>query len=144
MTEGRRCLTNSGVERGSVLLLIPAGLLVMLMLGSMTADRMIVVQSQRELVVLAQAAAADAIEVGVDLDRLRGSGELRWDTRRIAATLTNVCQTADPAIQVRWAFDGTRLTVWLRRRVRLVFAPSASGDRSAVVTARASALLPRR
>lgn len=66
-------------ERGSVLLLFPAAVLITLVLGSLAVDTALVHLRQRELVEAAESAANDAAIQGLDLDRYRRTGEYRVD-----------------------------------------------------------------
>lgn len=62
---GRRTARRAG-ERGTVLMLVPAGVLVILVLGGFMVDYGLSHLAQRELVNLATAAADDAVVVGLD------------------------------------------------------------------------------
>jgi hypothetical protein len=72
-------------ERGSVLALVPALLLVVLLLGSLAVDRAVVFLFERELHALAASAANDAAAAGVDASHLRATGEFRLDSVAVAA-----------------------------------------------------------
>lgn len=132
-------------QRGSALLLVPAVVLVLTVLASLALDQAIVADDQRRLVLAAEAAAADGITAGVDVDHLRATGDLRWDPGRTDRAVRRAVALAAPGATVRWRFTGTTLTVWLRRSVRLVFAPALDRRaRTRTVSARASAVLPIR
>jgi hypothetical protein len=74
-------------ERGSVLLLLPAAVLVFLMLGAIAVDFTSAWSAERELANAAAAAANDAASRAIDLDLLYASGELRLlaDEARVVA-----------------------------------------------------------
>jgi len=133
---------------GSALLLVPAVLLVLTVLAALALDTAITLSAQRSLVVRAEAAAADGVAAGVDLDRLHRDGVLTWDADAVDRAVRGAAAAGDPAdrpVQVRWSLVRGRLTVWLRRRVVQVFAPALTrGGRPVWVTARASADLPVR
>src|SRR5690606_36454066 len=58
-------------QRGSVLMLMPAAVLIVLALGSLAVDRAVVFGAQRDLINTAQAAANDAVTLGIDVDQVR-------------------------------------------------------------------------
>ena len=121
-------------DRGSVLLLMPAGVLIVVILGSIAVDFGIAFLAERELSSLAESAANDAATAAVDVEHLRATGEFRLDPDRVdavvAATLAAssteveleppdvavVVVDGDPAVRVR-------LTGW----VDYVFAPALPG-----------------
>ncbi|MFN0029018.1 MAG: pilus assembly protein TadG-related protein [Acidimicrobiales bacterium] len=61
-------------DRGSALLLFPAGLLIVLVLAAIAFDLSWAFQHKRQLVELADAAANDAVSYGLDEARLRRDG----------------------------------------------------------------------
>lgn len=85
MLTGRR-LTG---DRGSSLMLMPAAVLVMLVLGAMAADLGHLHGVQRDLIAVADSVANDAVTYGLDVDALRRGGQgdypLRRDRARSAA-----------------------------------------------------------
>jgi len=58
-------------DRGSALMLMPAGVLILLLLGAITFDLTYVRVAQRELIAAAGDAANDAVTYGMDEARLR-------------------------------------------------------------------------
>ena len=62
------CAGRRGGERGSSLLLFPAGLLIVLVLAAIAVDTSIAFMAQRELANAAEAAANDAASQGIDND----------------------------------------------------------------------------
>lgn len=129
-------------ERGSVLLLMPVAVLVMVILGSLAVDRAIVFGAQRDLVAVAQAAANDGAGVGVDPNDLHGAGRLGYDPVRIDRAVRAAVSGADGEVRVRWGIRDGAVIVELKRSVDLVFARGVPGaTRSAHIAARASAVL---
>lgn len=70
-------------DRASVLLLFPAALLVVLVLGAIAVDAAAVFVRQRELLDAAAAAADDGAAAGLDEAHLRATGEIRLDPDRV-------------------------------------------------------------
>lgn len=132
-------------ERGSVLVLMPAAVLVLLVLASLALDRALVFGAQRDLVATAQAAANDAVTEGVDPDVLRADGVVVLDPDRVARAIARVTALAGPDLVVAWAVDGTSVVVRLERRVRYLFSPALpGGPRTERIRATAQADLRRR
>lgn len=130
-------------ERGSVLLLMPAAVLVVIILGALSVDRALVFGAQRELVNEAQAAANDAAALGIDVDALRAGGAVRYDRDRIDRAVRSSLAGVD-GITVRWVIDGDEIVVRLERRVSYVFTKGVPGAAdTAVVHATARARLVR-
>lgn len=135
---------HSGWERGSVLLLMPAAVLVVVILGAIAVDRAIIFEAQRDLVSTAQAAANDAAS-GLDLDRLHRDGEVDADTVLIGERIRATTAAAPPGTTLEWEVVGTTVRVRARREVRLLFAPAVPGAHATVeVTAVAIAEMRRR
>lgn len=121
-------------ERGSVLLLVPAGVLVVLVLGSIAVDFAIAFLGERELSSLAAAAANDAVTAAVDEDHLRETGEFVLDparAREVALATIEASSTEvdlDPPVVEVTTVDGLpAVRVRLRGRVDYVFAPALPG-----------------
>jgi hypothetical protein len=69
-------------ERGSVLMLMPAGVLVVLLLGAMAFDLSVVFLRQRQASSVAVAVANDLATAALDQEALRGDGTYRLDQAR--------------------------------------------------------------
>jgi hypothetical protein len=137
-----RSLTRLRQEAGSVLMLMPAAVLIVVFLGAIAVDRAVIFSEQRELVATAQSVANDAASLGVDMDRLRADGEVAVDLRAMARAVDAAMGAADPGTEVEWWVDGDEVVVALRREVTLVFSPGLPGaPRRQDVTARARAEL---
>ena len=121
-------------ERGSVLLLVPAGVLVMVVLGSIAVDFAIAFLGEREVADLASAAANDAVTAAVDEQHLRETGEFRLDPDRVLAvveaTLAASSTEVDlepPVVEVTTVGGEPAVRVRLTGRIDYVFAPALPG-----------------
>jgi hypothetical protein len=130
-------------ERGSALMLMPAGVLVVLILASIAVDMAIVQLRQRQAFDLAAGAANDAATAAADEGALRG-GEFRLDPDAAEAVVVRVVAASelaphlvgDPAVTV--TADGVEVT--LAVEADYVFAGVVPGaPDGTVVTATASA-----
>jgi hypothetical protein len=126
------------------LLLMPAAVLIVIILGGLSVDRAVLFGAQRDLVASVQQAANDAAGLGVDVDALRADGVLRYDPDRIDRAVRLALIDVDD-MAVRWSLRGGRIEVVAERRVALVFSKGVPGGPDArVVRATASAQLRRR
>ena len=66
-------------QRGSVLMLMPAAVLILVILSAVALDRAVVFGAQRSLVDTAQAAANNGAGGGLDIDELRSAGTVQLD-----------------------------------------------------------------
>ncbi|HVX19397.1 MAG TPA: hypothetical protein VHA73_15330 [Acidimicrobiales bacterium] len=118
-------------DAGTVLLLMPAAVLIVIILGAIAVDAAVAFTAQRNLVAAAGDASNDASEVGLDRGALLGQGEVRLDRRSVAATILRVLHRDgidDATVEdVAITTDGRSASVRLRRTVRLVFAPIVPG-----------------
>jgi hypothetical protein len=120
-------------DRGTVLLLFPAAVLIMFLLGAVVIDVALTQVRARELDAVAASAANDALAV-LDIDALRaGDGlvineadALAYATRSVAAGPLPDARVADVEIG-RDPAGRTVIAVTLRLDVSLVMAP-AIGD----------------
>ena len=118
-------------ERGSVLMLMPAAVLVVLVLGSIAVDFSIAFLAERELVSAASAAANDAATYGLDEASLRDGGELVLDPARVreaavrslAARGNRLLDQATVDVDV----SGTQVRVTIRSRAEYLFAAAIPG-----------------
>lgn len=131
-----------GDDRGSALLLMPAAVLVVLVLGAIAVDAAVAFLAERELAAAAAAAANDAATAGLDEDALRRGGGYRLDPALVEAAVARAltARGVDPATAVDVAVVGTEVRVTLTGEAELVFSPSIPGGPDAVpVEATASA-----
>ena len=127
----RRATSTRRHERGSVLMLMPAAVLIVLLLGAIAVDSAIVYLGQRQAYNVAFDAANDAAGAGFDLDAARTSGEIVYDPDRVAALAAQAVAAAgiDDLELVSAEPDGTGVVVTVRRTVRHLFV-QALGDPS--------------
>ncbi|MCO8129043.1 hypothetical protein NHL50_17695 [Acidimicrobiia bacterium EGI L10123] len=118
-------------ERGSVLMLMPAAVLIVLLLGAIAVDSAIVYLGQRQAYNVAFDAANDAAGAGFDLDAARTSGEIVYDPDRVEAIAARAITAAgiDDLELVSAEPDGDGVVVTVRRTVRHLFV-QALGDPS--------------
>lgn len=121
-------------ERGSVLLLMPAGILVVVLLGSIAVDFAIAFLGEREVASLATSAANDAATAAVDEAHLRATGEFRIDPTRaervVAATIAASSSEVDldaPVVEVIDVDGEPAVRVRLTGRVDYIFARAIPG-----------------
>jgi Flp pilus assembly protein TadG len=105
-------------ERGSVLILVPAGVLVLLILGAICVDFSIAYLAQRQLHDAATAAVNDAAGAALDEARLRTGGSAVLDPDRAADVVrdslaASVRAPVELSSAPRVAVEGTRVTVAL-------------------------------
>ena len=87
----------SGRDRGSALMLMPAGLLIVLVLASIAVDMSLVHLRKRQAFDLAAAAANDAATAGVDQGELRATHAYLLDPERTRAVVGDVVAASDLA-----------------------------------------------
>lgn len=119
-------------DRGSVLMLMPAAILIVVVLGAITVDLTAVRLGQRELIGAAADAANDAVTLGIDERALRAGEGFRLDPARARrAVLDSLAAKglldalATPP-EVRVAADGG-VEVRLTREVPHVFGRALPG-----------------
>jgi Putative Flp pilus-assembly TadE/G-like len=131
--------------RGSVLMLMPAGVLVVLLLGSIAFDFSLVYLRQRQAQNVAVGAANDAVTAGVDRDLLRRTGLYEIAEPDATAVAVESIERSDIAdiVTVRdIRVAGNTVTVELVVEVEYVFAralPFAPSSRTVDVRATAVA-----
>ena len=87
-------------DRGSALMLMPAGLLIVLVLASIAVDMSLVHLRKRQAFELAAAAANDAATAGVDQGRLRTAHDYVLDPERTRAVVEDVVAASELAPQL--------------------------------------------
>ena len=132
-------------ERGSSLMLMPAAVLVMMLLGAIALDAAAIRMQARELRNTARSAANDALSAAVDVDYLRETGDIRIDEGRARSIVDDaIAQRSIDGVEVDTVTvttdaDGTLvLSVTLRRSVDHVLRPPGT-DPSVTVHANGSA-----
>lgn len=134
-------------ERGSALLLIPAGIVIVLALGAMTLNASLSYTAERNAASLASEVANDVATIGLDDEHFRSTGEYRLvpDLSSVAAWRIEAARsTADSAfvpgstqiIVTRPAPDVVRVEV--TARVELILRPP-TGETTRLISASATA-----
>jgi hypothetical protein len=131
-------------ERGSTLLLMPAGLLIVLVLASIAVDMSLVHLRKRQAFELAAAAANDAATAGVDQGHLRTTQAYVLDPERTRAVVADVVAASDLAPQLARpavvTVSGAGVRVELALEADYIFADVVPGaPDGTVVTASATA-----
>ena len=131
-------------DRGSVLMLMPAAVLIVLVLGSIAVDFSLAFLAERELVNAASAAANDAATYGIDEASFRERGTVVLDEARArTAVARSLAARREPLLdraEVTVDVTATQVRVTLRSRADYLFARAIPGaPDSAAVDATASA-----
>jgi len=137
-------------DRGSVLMLMPAAVLIVLLLGAIAVDLTVVHLRQRAAISAAGSAANDAVTYGLDQAALRRGDGYRLDLDRAARAVAQSIESqglsdalASPPEVTEPSAD--RVTVVLRVRVGYIFAKALPhGPTEAIVTATATAAVEQR
>lgn len=128
-------------DRGSVLMLMPAAVLVVLLLGAIAIDSAIVYLGQRQAHDIAFDAANDAAGAGLDLEALRSRGDVVYDEDRVRAIAARAVEAAGihDLELVSATIDGDGVVVTVRRTVRHLFTQALGGGARDVRTISARA-----
>ena len=132
-------------SRGSVLMLMPAGALIVLLLGAIAFDLSLVFLRQRQASSLAADVANDLASVALDVPTFRASGAFELDPRRadaVGRALLDASDLADELTSATITVDGTdTVTVRVIVSVDYVFAKAIPGAADGTtVTASATAV----
>lgn len=132
-------------QRGSALMLMPAGVLVVLMLGAISFDLSVVFLRQRQASGVAVDVANDLASAALDEPRLRATGEFVLDPERAASLGARFVDASDLAGHVLDldvdVLGPDTVRVSLTVRVDYVFAKAIPGAADGTeVTARATAV----
>ena len=117
--------------RGSVLMLMPAAVLIVLLLGAIAVDSAIVYLRQRQAYNVAFDAANDAAGAGFDLAVAREEGEIVYDPARVEALARQAVEAAgiEDLELVDARPDGDEVVVTVAVTVRHLFV-QVFGERS--------------
>lgn len=134
-------------DRGTVLMLVPAAVLVLFILGGIAFDYAHLYLARRELTSLAEGAANDAATFGVDEAAVRRGDGFVLDPERVAASVTASVEQHSPALHLVGPpevelVSPTQVRVTLTARVDYVFTkavPGAAHDATVTVHATADA-----
>lgn len=131
-------------DRGSVLVLVPAGFLVLIVLAALAVDSAVAYLGQQQLHDALAAAATDSVTAGLDNGAFYGQGRLTLDIR---TTELSVCESLAAQnvsglhdLQVWMAVDGDAIRLEGRARVEEVFGRALPGQSQRSVSAAASAV----
>lgn len=129
--------------------LLPAGVLVVLVLGAIVVDLSVVHLASRQAVDAATAAAADAAGAGVDAEWLRSGRGLRLDADRAATAARRAVDDRRLPHEVRDVTvvlgpDPDQVTVSVELEVEPIVGAALPGARPAVVRGSGSATLRTR
>jgi hypothetical protein len=120
-------------QRGSVLMLVPAAVLVLLVLASICVDSAIALLGSRQLDAMTAAAANDIASTTVDdtaFYRHQGSIELRQaDADRVVALAFDRAPTGFESMRAEATVTGRQVVVRAEASVRLLFARAIPGVR---------------
>jgi hypothetical protein len=120
-------------ERGSALMLMPAGVLIVMVLGAVAVDMSLAFQAERAVAGAAHAAANDAAAAAVDAAAFYGDGTLRIDPERAAEVArTSVALRRDQhlddlEVAVAVLDDGVTVRVTVSASVRTIFSRAVPG-----------------
>ena len=129
-------------ETGSVLLLMPAAIVVVLLLGAIAVDSAIVYLGQRRAYDVALDAANDAAGAGLDRDTARTTGALVHDpvrVREIAAATIGAAQMDGITLVAARTHDGL-VEVTVDVRVQRLFGRAFGGRAAETVRISARAV----
>jgi Flp pilus assembly protein TadG len=128
---------------GSVLMLFPAGVLIILSLGAIAADSAVVFLGERELAAVAAAAANDAVTYGIDENEFRDTGRVVIDPAVAREIVWERLAAHDDTFDldpVRIDFpDAVTVVVTVSGTAPRLFAAALPGSSRAPIDARARA-----
>jgi len=117
--------------RGSVLVLVPAGVLVLIVLAAIAVDMGVVYLGQRQLADTTVAAANDAAGAGLSDSAFYRQGSLRLDEQRVAEVVCTTLRAQGPSgiriVGVEVAVSGPTVAVRTRALVGEVFGRALPG-----------------
>lgn len=131
-------------DSGSVMMLFPAAILIVLLLGSIAVDAAIIHLRQRELLDAASAAANDAATLGIDSSTYQTSGEIHLDARLAEAAVRSSLDARDmtrhlsdaPVVRVNNSGEVEVTLHTEARRLLGVIVPGASRKTEVAATGR--------
>jgi hypothetical protein len=132
-------------ETGSVLALVPAGFLVLVLLGAIAVDSAESYLAQQQLHDALSAAANDAATAGLDNAAFYGSGALVLNPRRVAQTVClDLVAQDDPAlhsVRVWMSVDGNAVDLSGSAQIDAIFGRALPGFGRHTVRSSASAVV---
>jgi Flp pilus assembly protein TadG len=134
-------------ERGSVLMLVPAGFLVLMLLAAIAVDSAVAYQARNQLHDALATAANDAVGGAVDSPSFYSNGSVLLDTATVASV---VCRSVEAqglgslhGLQLAVAVSGDAIRVTGRATVDAVFGRFVPGFGTRPVSSTADAVLTR-
>lgn len=121
-------------DRGSALMLVPAGVLVLIVLAAIAVDSSVLLLGQRELANATAAAANDAATLAIDVDRLRRDDclevvdERAYEVAVAAALVQTDAVEVDPSDVIVTVSD-LEVRVQMSGTVEHIFAKAIPGSR---------------
>jgi len=150
MLTGRPAIHPGHRDQGSVLMLMPAAVLIVLLLGAIAVDLTVVHLRQRAAVSAAASAANDAVTYGLDQSALRRGQGYHLDPNRVARAVTESIESQgldDDLVSPPEVSQPTpdTVTVVLHVRALYIFARALPhGPTDTIVTATATATIDQR
>lgn len=133
-------------DRGSALMLVPAGFLILIMLAAIAFDFSHLFLAKREAATLAEAAANDAVTFGVDQGELRKNGNVVLRQDLVDTACDAAISAHGPSLKIAagdWQcqiIDDSRVEVVITASIDYVFLKAVPGGaRNASVTVRSIA-----
>lgn len=116
-------------ERGSALLLVPTGILVMLVLASITVDATTAFMAERSAASVASAAANDVASLALDVEHYRLTGEYRLSADRSARAVPEVRAAVETQLGALFEPGSTEITIVVLDASRVEVRVSGQLDR---------------
>jgi Flp pilus assembly protein TadG len=132
-------------ERGSVLILIPAGLLVLVILAALAVDTAVYYLGQQQLHDALTAAANDSVTAGLNNRAFYGNGQVALDPASVDAVACNSIAAQNVSglhhLQVSVALEGDAVHLVGQADVDAVFGKAIPGYGHRTVRASATAVV---
>ena len=132
--KGRRAgsFGDARADRGSVLVLVPAGFLVLVVMAALAVDSAVAYRDQNELHDTLTAAANDAVTAGLSDRSFYGGGRISLDPGLVAASVCQSIEAQDVGsslhrMQVGLAISGNTIEVTGSATVTAVFGRAVPG-----------------
>ena len=117
-------------DRGSVLMLMPAAMLIVILLGSIAVDFAVVFLGQRDLGAAAASAANNAATYGLDEAAFRAGEGYQFRADQVETAVRSVLVTrglCDDDVTTSVEVDGVTVIVRMSRNVEYIFAKALPG-----------------
>ncbi len=138
-------MTRGRSDRGSVLVLVPAGFLVLIILAALTVDSAVAYLGQQQLHDALSAAANDSVTAGLDNGSFYGSGKISLDPDTTGQAVCDALAAQNVSglhdLRVWMAIDGDAVHLEGRAEVDAVFGRAIPGYGRHPVSATAGAVV---